>query len=105
MRISHSTSGGIAYFPNLAQPTSINTDQLPPELNDKVTRLVESADFFALPKVVGGTATGADLPEHTITIKDGPKSHTVRFQEPIINPTLQDFVQEIQATVRANRTP
>jgi hypothetical protein len=97
MRIQFHMEGGIAFFPRLSSPHTIDSDQLPEQEADELKRLVKAADFFALPAVVGSPAPGAaDYRQYTITIEDEGKEHTVHVTDPIEDPNLQALVANLR---------
>ena len=90
MRIQFKMEGGIAYFPGLSKPITIDSDQLPQQEFDELKRLVNATHFFDLPTVIGSPPPGAaDYRQYTITIEDDGKQHTVRLTDPIEAPNLQ----------------
>lgn len=82
MKITFKTSGGIAYFPGLAAPKTIDVDALPGERRQAVEELVHASGFFELPArpSAGG---GADYQTYTIEIADGDRRHTVTVRDPV----------------------
>jgi hypothetical protein len=93
MRVQFSTEGGIAYFPGLSQPVTIEADQLAHAQAAELRQLVEAAGFFDLPAHVGKPARGAaDYHQYTVTIEEGERRHTVRMTEPIDNDNLRRLV-------------
>ena len=80
MTIEFRTSGGVAYFPGLSAPVTFDTANLPAERRTSLERLVEEAHFFDQPADAPLPQRGADYQVHTITIKDGPRSHTVTYR-------------------------
>jgi Emfourin len=97
MQVQFQMEGGIAYFPGLNKPGTIDSDQLPEQEADELKRLVNAAHFFALPAVVGSPASGAaDYRQYTITIEDAGKQHTVRVTDPIEDPNLQALVTNLR---------
>ena len=88
MRVVFATSGGIAYFPGLARPVTIEADQLPKEDARELDDLVAASRFFDRPeRVASKMAPGAaDYRQHTITIEKGGRSHTLIVSEPIEDP-------------------
>jgi len=45
MRIQFKMEGGIAYFPGLSKPITIDSDQLPTQESDELKRLVNATRF------------------------------------------------------------
>jgi hypothetical protein len=94
MRMSVEIEGGLAYFPGLAQPIVLDTDNLPSEDAEELKRLVQATHFFELPR--GGeqksAPLGADYRRYTITIDDGLTHHSVQRIDPVTDPHLQDLL-------------
>jgi hypothetical protein len=104
MRIELSEEGGVAYFPGLAKPVSIDVNLLDAGEAEQLTRLIERAGFFDLPATLGTPAKGAaDYRQYTLTIDDGSRQHTVRIQEPIEDPAVDELVQAVRKQVKAAR--
>ncbi len=98
MRVQFQMEGGIAYFPGLNKPITIDCDQLPRQEADELKRLVNAAHFFTLSAVIGSPASGAaDYRQYTITIEDAGKQHTVHVTDPIEDPQLQALVTKLRA--------
>ena len=101
MRIEFKTDGGIAYFPGLSKPVTIESADLPPAEADTLQRLVEAAHFFELPADSRALRRGAaDYHQYTITIEDGQRRHTVQMADPIASPDLQALVAFLQEKAR-----
>ncbi len=52
MRIQLKIEGGLAYFPGLSKPITIDGNALPPQEADKLKQLLDAAHFFDLPPVL-----------------------------------------------------
>ncbi|MCS6924450.1 MAG: hypothetical protein NZ578_00980 [Candidatus Binatia bacterium] len=104
MRIRFKTEGGIAHFPGLSQPVTIDCDQLPTQEAREVEQLVADARFFALPAGAGAGRQGAaDYRHYTITVEAEGRRHTVQVSDPVADPALQRLVAYLQAKARALR--
>lgn len=96
MKVQFQTSGGIAYFPGLAKPVTIDTAQAPQDA-DTLARQLAAADFFNLPSVANSPAPRSfDAQTYTITIDDGQRRHTVQVSEPITDPNLRALVDHLR---------
>ena len=101
MRIQHSVSGGLAYFPGLARPRILDTDTLPPEVARDLIETVSASGFFALPPLVGVMPAGAaDMQKHTLTVEDNGRAHTVQISDCAPDPALQDLLQKVETQLR-----
>lgn len=93
MRIEFKMEGGVAHFPGLSKPVSIDTEQLPEDARVELENLVEETQSFKLP---AGTAPrrnkGADYFQYRITIEAGGQRHTLNLVDPVENPALQKLV-------------
>jgi hypothetical protein len=99
MRIAFSVDGGVASFPGLRQPVTLECDDLPPERSARIKALVERTGFFdAAPARPSGAAR--DQRTYTLAIEDGPRRRTLQVPEPITDPGLRALIDEIRACVR-----
>ena len=94
MRISVQRSGGFAGLTdNIA---NVDTSQLDPETEAKVSAKVASIGFFDYPAEVTGPV-GADMYRYEITVTDGAKRHSVTFVESANEAAgLLDLVQTLK---------
>jgi hypothetical protein len=93
VRIEFKMEGGIAHFPGLTRPVSINTDRLPEDARVELENLVKETRFFELPSSPGPRLKkGADYYRYRITIEAGGQSHTLNLADPVENPNLQRLV-------------
>lgn len=91
-RVQIQIEGGIAHFPGLSQPSSIDVSALSSIDQARFEQLVAEARFFEQPKIPSG-ARGADLRQYTITIASGSHKNTVRICDPISDPKLESLVR------------
>ena len=102
MRIQHSVSGGLAFFPGLARPRTLDTDLLPPDVARDLVESVSRADFFAQPPLVGAVQAGAaDVQKHTLTVEDHGRAHTVQIVETNQDTALQDLLSKVETQMRS----
>jgi hypothetical protein len=93
VRIEFKMEGGIAYFPGLSKPVSVDTDQLPEEERGELEELVKEARFFDLPSdFAPPRKKGADYYQYRITIEARGQRHTVNLTDPVETPGLQKLV-------------
>ncbi|NOK33077.1 hypothetical protein HMI49_07710 [Corallococcus exercitus] len=102
MRIELKREGGIAFFPGLARPRTVDLAALPPATAEALQREVREARFFEQPATVGGAPTaGADRTRYTVTIEDdGGRRHSVQMVEPVKEPHLRSLLELIQKAAR-----
>jgi hypothetical protein len=103
MRIAFRSEGGIAAFPGLAKPVTIQCDALPTEEGARLRALVERANFFALPKQTRPDADIADARSYTIEVDDGAQCRTVTIREPIADPAVRALVSALRERAAAAR--
>jgi hypothetical protein len=104
MRIQFSMEGGIAYFPGLSRPVTIDSKQLNEQEAAELKGLVDAADFFNLPAKVGSPARGAaDYRQYNVTIEEGQQRHTVHATEPIGDADLRRLVEFLSAKMNELR--
>jgi hypothetical protein len=104
MRIEFAQAGGIAHFPGLNKPVTVEVDHLQKDEAEELKRLVEAARFFDLPAAVGAPARGAaDYQYCILTVEDGGRRHTVRVLVPAEDPALQELIRAVQKHAKAAR--
>jgi len=103
--VEFATSGGVAYFPGLARPTTIKADQLSEEEARELDHLVATSHFFDLPeRMPDNMAPGAaDYRQFTITITKGGQSHTMMVNEPVEDPELKRLISFLEGQVKIQR--
>jgi emfourin len=104
VRIEFSLEGGIAYFPGLNRPVTLEVEQLDAAAAQALMRRIDAARFFDLPAAVGTAPRGAaDLQHVTLTIEDAGRRKTVRILVPVTDPALDALVRDVQQHVKAMR--
>jgi sugar phosphate isomerase/epimerase len=104
VRIQLTVEGGIAYFPGLSQPTTIDTDHIDGKDAEELKRLVEAARFFDRPKVVGAPKRGArDYQQYTLTVEEHGRRHTIRLTDPVEDPALESLLNKVRQEAKALR--
>jgi hypothetical protein len=98
MQIQFQVEGGIAHFPGLSRPVTVDTSSLPPAQAAGLENLVRTSGFFQRPPQVGTPARGAaDYRTYTIHVENGAQSHTVRIVEPVEDSSLQALIDALRA--------
>jgi hypothetical protein len=92
MRVQFQTSGGIAYFPGLAAPRTIEVDAIAEPQRRELIGLIEDCGFFALPAQMSAPHGAADHRTYQITIEDEGRSHSVSVSEPVTSPSLARLI-------------
>jgi hypothetical protein len=93
MRVRLRTSGGIAYFPGLAAPRTIDVDMLDEKTRETVTSLIRDTDFFNLRRQDVARPGAADHCTYQITVEDGPRHHTISVCDPLPPGSLQQLIE------------
>ncbi|MFY1829446.1 protealysin inhibitor emfourin [Myxococcus fulvus] len=103
-RIALSQEGGLAAFPGLARPRSVELDALPAEEARALEEGLRDTRFHELPRVVGGAgARGADRRRYTLTVEEGTRRHTVELVEPVEDPRLRELLSLVKRATRKRR--
>jgi hypothetical protein len=92
MKIKFERSGG---FAGIASSNEIDTDKLPPSLQNKVKDLLEKKKL-SLTKGFGRPKGAADYLNFKITIQDGKKDHVIEFNEFDMDSTMKSLVTFVQ---------
>jgi hypothetical protein len=96
LRIIFQVSGGVAYFPKLASPRTVDVEKLDAESRHDLERLIQDAAFFDLPAILPAPRGAADCQTYRITIEDAGRHHTVAVTEPISRVALQALVERLR---------
>ncbi|MFY2560546.1 protealysin inhibitor emfourin [Corallococcus terminator] len=103
VRIQLSQEGGLAAFPGLARPRSVELGELPAEQAEAIEHGLRDVRFHALPAIVGGggsASRGADQRRYTLTVEDGPRRHSVELVEPVEDPRLRELLSLVKRATR-----
>lgn len=104
MHIELSQTGGVAYFPGLSKPESLDVENLPEAEQEELQRLIEAAGFFNLPDTVGMPARGsADYQYFILKIDDAGRQRTIHALVPLENAPLRKLIERIQSHLKAFR--
>lgn len=106
MRITFQREGGVAVFPGLSKPVTIDSDTLASDEQAEIEQLIQQSAFFKQPPQVGTLSRGAaDFIHYTVTVDDGENSHTIRIIEPVQDVRLQELIAFLQAKARDTQRP
>jgi hypothetical protein len=103
MRVRFQASGGIGAFPGLAEPRTIDLDDLPADDRQSLEHLLQQAQFFDLPRKLPAAAGSADYLSYEITVEDATRQHTVTVSDPVAEPALRALITRLRALTRAPR--
>jgi hypothetical protein len=99
MRITLSRCGGFAGI--LPPPITLDTAALPPVAARRIEQLVETADFFNLPRTLAAPARQPDRLQFTVRIaRDDGREHTVACDEEIASEALLELIRAVQSAAR-----
>ena len=101
MRIIFERSGGIM---GLKSSLTIDLDELPPDQAETLRRIVDEANFFALPENPP-TRPIPDGFQYTLTIETDTARHTVRTSDTTASDELRPLLQELSQRARLRRKP
>jgi hypothetical protein len=105
MRIQFKSEGGFAYFPGLAKPVTIDSDELPEEEIGELQQLLSTTRFFELPQNVGKlTPQAADCKRYKVTVENQDRSHTVQMTDMIDDPDLQKLLAFLKGKAKQARS-
>lgn len=105
MRVIFQSEGGIAHFPGLSRPVTIETEQLPEQDAAELRELMGAARLLDRPAQVGKAAPGAaDYRQYTITVEAQSRRYTVRLSEPVEDPDLKRLLRFLQDKAKDLRT-
>ncbi len=97
-------STGVAYFPGLAQPVTIDTRELSEPEAEELQRLVDEARFFDLPSATRTPyRTLPDMWLYCLTVEEGDRCHTIRLTDPAGDPILQTLLDVVRHDAEAVR--
>jgi hypothetical protein len=102
VRIHFSIDGGLAAFPGLAKPVTIDCDALPPAERAHLHELVDRAALFACAPHSADSAL-PDARRYTIAVDDGPLQRSITIAEPVESAPLRALISQLRSHARAER--
>jgi hypothetical protein len=102
MRIDFSIDGGIAVFPGLQEPITIDCDTLPPEQRTELQRLIDGANLFAQHQRTGAPKL-ADARRYTIGVVEGKRRCRITVSEPIEDDAMRALISKLRGFARSVR--
>ncbi len=102
MRIELRIEGGFGFFPGLAQPFALDTEQLPPEEAARLARLLERAQVLVRPAAPEPPARRADARRYRLAVEAPGVSRALVLHDPL-EPELAALVDFLRAKQRASR--
>jgi hypothetical protein len=99
VKVQFQMEGGLAYFPGLAKPVTIDTGELPADQAQALEGQINAADFFNKSSTTDRKAgMGADMQQYTIKVTDGARQNTLKLQDPVEDPQLQTLLNNLRKT-------
>lgn len=105
MRITFQVEGGLAHFPGLAKPLTIETADLPAEERIHLEGLIASAGAWNRPEQPVPARTSQpmrDYRTYTLELADGSRHRRLQFTDPV-PPELSPLVRALQAEQKRPR--
>ena len=96
MRVRFQTTGGVAYFPGLAAPRTVDVDALDAKTREKLANLIRETDFFNLPAQTLARKGAADHCTYQITVEDGARRHAVSVCDPVTSAPLRELIETLR---------
>ena len=103
LRIALQVDGGLASFPGLRRPVTLDSGNLSPGQAARLCELIDRSDFFGVSPP--HRANAPDARTYTVEIEDGPRRRTLRLTEPIADPALRQLLSGIRSCVRRDGEP
>ncbi|KRP60404.1 protealysin inhibitor emfourin [Pseudomonas trivialis] len=101
MRISIKENGGLAFFPGLAKPRSVELATLPEPDQQELRQLIQAADFFKLPQSKVPESGKPGQVHYTLTVTEEDREHTVCVLAPVKSQALDGLVQCVRRHCRS----
>jgi hypothetical protein len=92
MLISLERNGG---FSGISKVMEIDTAKLPQKKQEKLSMLLETANFFHLPAYIAAEPNQRDRFEYTLSVEDEDKQHTVTVSESAMPEDLKPLIEWI----------
>jgi hypothetical protein len=99
MNITFQMEGGIAHFPGLQRPVSIDVAALPEPQSSELVELLEALNFFQLPGQPDKHAK-PDCRSYVVTVSTSQQAHTVVFTDPVDDSRAQRLIALLREQVR-----
>jgi len=98
VRIHVVQSGGLA---GLRREHELDTDALPEEARQTLTKLVQGVAFFGLAPV--RVSKLPDMIQYRVRIEEGDRAHEVTFDDGCSDPSLLELVDRVTELAKARR--
>jgi len=98
VRIHVVQSGGLA---GLRREHELDTDALPEEARQSLTKLVQGVAFFGLPSA--RVSKLPDMIQYRVRIEEGDRVHEVTFDDGCSDTSLLELVERVTELAKARR--
>lgn len=99
MKISYQRTGG---FAGMVMSFEIATDTLPLVEAEELQNLVNSADFFGLPKIIPSNSSGADQFQYQLTVETDEQLHSVEAGDSAMPENLWPLINKLRVLSRSS---
>jgi hypothetical protein len=96
MKITYNRDGGIAHFPGLSAPISVDTATLPAAQAERLEQLCADAQLFERPQARPPSPPVADAYAYTLTIQQGRRRRTLQLHDPVEGEKLQALLEFLE---------
>jgi hypothetical protein len=103
MRFKLETEGGVAFFPGLARPVAIDTDELSPEEAARWNELAAQAMLWECDAPPHAPTSARDQRTYTLVVEDGGKRRHMRLTDPL-PAEVRPLIRELEAERKRRRT-
>jgi hypothetical protein len=97
MRIHFERTGG---FAGLVLATTVESDTLSQQDEQRLRQLIDEAGFFDLPAVLHDTGAAADQFGYKVSVEIAGRSHTVEVTEGAVPPALRPLLEWLARAAR-----
>jgi hypothetical protein len=104
LTVTVSIDGGLAPFPGLSKPFTVDAAELSPTDADELAKLVAESGFFELPDSPPAGSTGWGGPDartYTVAVTTGDRVRELTLTDPLPNTALRALVNFVEARRRA----
>lgn len=95
MQLSLERTGG---FAGISRTINVDSDTLPLQVAEELSRLVASVNFFELPEQIISEQPQCDRFQYRLTIVDHDHQHTVILSEAALTSGLRTLIEYIHQT-------
>lgn len=90
MLVSLERTGG---FTGISQKITVDTNNLPLQVTEELSQLLEGADFFHLPEQIMSGNSQCDRFQYRLTVADHGQQHSVIVSEAALTNALRTLIE------------